>query len=97
MRRVESGPEGDRQMKRSRYTEDQIIGILKEQEARTPVAELCRKHGMSDETFYTWKNKYGGNSSAIPHHAPMQPRGHKSTFPKMMTPAVLRVRSLFHR
>ena len=47
-------------MKRSRYTEDQIIGILKEQEAGTPAAELCRKHGMSDATFYTWKSKYGG-------------------------------------
>jgi putative transposase len=47
-------------MKRSRYTEEQIIGILKEQEAGTPVAELCRKHGMSDATFYNWKSKYGG-------------------------------------
>jgi putative transposase len=47
-------------MKRSRYTEEQIIGILKEQEAGTPVAELCRKHGMSDATFYSWKSKYGG-------------------------------------
>ena len=47
-------------MKRSRYTEEQIIGILKEQEAGTPVGELCRKHGMSDATFYTWKSKYGG-------------------------------------
>jgi putative transposase len=47
-------------MKRSRYTEEQIIGILKEQEAGTPVTELCRKHGMSDATFYTWKSKYGG-------------------------------------
>ena len=47
-------------MKRSRYTEEQIIGILQEQEAGAPVAELCRKHGMSDATFYTWKSKYGG-------------------------------------
>jgi putative transposase len=47
-------------MKRSRYTEEQIIGILKEQEAGTPVAELCREHGMSDATFYIWKSKYGG-------------------------------------
>jgi putative transposase len=47
-------------MKRSRYTEDQIIGILKEQEAGVPVAELCRKYGMSDATFYNWKSKYGG-------------------------------------
>jgi putative transposase len=38
-------------MKRSRYTEEQIIGILQEQEAGTPVAELCRKHGMSDATY----------------------------------------------
>jgi putative transposase len=50
-------------MKRSRYTEEQIIGILKEQ-AGTPVAELCRKHGMSDATFYTWKSKYVGSRSA---------------------------------
>ena len=47
-------------MKRSRYTEEQIIGILQEQEAGAPVVELCRKHGMSDATFYTWKSKYGG-------------------------------------
>ena len=47
-------------MKRSRYTEEQIIGILREQEAGVPVAELCRKHGMSDATFYNWKSKYGG-------------------------------------
>jgi putative transposase len=47
-------------MKRSRYTEEQIIGILKEQEAGRPVGELCRKHGMSDATFYNWKSKYGG-------------------------------------
>lgn len=47
-------------MKRSRYTEEQIIGILKEQEAGVSVVELCRKHGMSDATFYSWKSKYAG-------------------------------------
>jgi putative transposase len=57
---VESGPEGERTMKRSRYTEEQIISILKEQEAGASVAELCRRHGMSDATFYKWKSKYGG-------------------------------------
>jgi putative transposase len=47
-------------MKRSRFTEEQIIGILKEQETGVTVADLCRKHGMSDATFYNWKAKYGG-------------------------------------
>jgi putative transposase len=47
-------------MRKSRFSEDQIIGILKEQRAGLPVAELCRKHGISDATFYTWRSKYGG-------------------------------------
>ena len=47
-------------MKRSRFSEEQIIGILKEQEAGVPVAELCRKHGVSDASVYKWKAKYGG-------------------------------------
>jgi putative transposase len=47
-------------MKKSRFTEDQIVGILKEQEAGLAVAELCRKHGVSTPTFYKWKAKYGG-------------------------------------
>ena len=47
-------------MKRSRFTEEQIIGILREQEAGIPVADLCRKHGLSSPTFYRWKAKYGG-------------------------------------
>ena len=47
-------------MKRSRFSEEQIIGILREQEAGVPVAELCRKHGVSDASVYKWKAKYGG-------------------------------------
>ena len=47
-------------MKRSRFTDDQIIGILKEHEAGLSAAELCRKHGISDATFYKWRSKYGG-------------------------------------
>jgi len=47
-------------MKRSRFTADQIIGILKEHEAGLSVDDLCRKHGVSDATVYKWKAKYGG-------------------------------------
>lgn len=47
-------------MKRNRFSEEQIIGILKEQEAGVPVSELCRKHGVSDASIYKWKAKYGG-------------------------------------
>lgn len=47
-------------MKKSRYTEEQIVGILKEGEAGITVSELCRKYGMSDATYYNWKAKYGG-------------------------------------
>jgi len=47
-------------MKKSRFSEEQIIGILKEHQAGIMVAEICRKHGISDATFYTWRSKYGG-------------------------------------
>ncbi len=47
-------------MKKQRFTEEQIIGVLKEQEAGVRAADLCRKHGISEATFYNWKAKYGG-------------------------------------
>ena len=47
-------------MKRSRFSEEQIIGILKEHQAGITATDLCRKHGISDATFYTWRKKYGG-------------------------------------
>ena len=47
-------------MKKSRYTEEQIIAILKQHEAGVKTSDLCREHGISDATFYNWKAKYGG-------------------------------------
>src|SRR6476659_2689087 len=47
-------------MKRERHTEEQIIAILKEHEAGAKTADVCRKHGVSEATFYNWKAKYGG-------------------------------------
>ena len=47
-------------MKRRRFSEEQIIAVLREQEAGTKVADLCRKYGISDATYYNWKAKYGG-------------------------------------
>lgn len=47
-------------MRKSRFSEEQIIGILKEAEAGLPPSELCRRHGISDATFYNWRKKYGG-------------------------------------
>ena len=51
---------GERVMKKSRYTETQIVRILKEVEAGRKVNEVCREYGISDATYYNWKSKYGG-------------------------------------
>jgi putative transposase len=47
-------------MKRSRFSEEQIIGVLKDHERGVKTADLCRKHGISEATFYNWKSKFGG-------------------------------------
>ena len=57
---LESDLTKDGQMKRKRFTEEQIIAVLKEHEAGAKTADLARKHGISEATFYNWKAKYGG-------------------------------------
>lgn len=47
-------------MRKSRFSEEQIIGILKEADAGAQIAELCRRHGITETTFYRWRKKYGG-------------------------------------
>ena len=52
-------------MKKSRYSDSQILAILKQAEAGTPVPELCREHGMSSATFYKWRARYGGMDASM--------------------------------
>lgn len=52
-------------MKKSRFTDSQILTILKQAENGTPVAELCREHGMSSAAFYKWRSKYGGMDASL--------------------------------
>ena len=52
-------------MKKSKYSDSQILAILNQSEAGTPVPELCREHGMSSATFYKWRAKYGGMDASL--------------------------------
>ena len=52
-------------MKKSRFSDHQILSILKQAEAGTPVPELCREHGMSSPTFYKWRSNYGGMDASL--------------------------------
>jgi len=52
-------------MKKSKYSDSQILNILKQAENGTPIPELCREHGMSSATFYKWRSKYGGMDASL--------------------------------
>ena len=52
-------------LKKSRYSETQIVSVLKEAESGVPVSELCRTHGMSSAAFYQWRSKYGGMDASL--------------------------------
>jgi putative transposase len=52
-------------LKKSRFTDSQILGVLKQAEAGSPVPELCRTHGISSATFYKWRSKYGGMDASM--------------------------------
>jgi len=52
-------------MKKSRFTDSQIIAVLKQAEVGTPVPELCREHGISSATFYKWRSKFGGMDASL--------------------------------
>ena len=52
-------------MKKSRYSDNQILAILKQNESGTKVADLCREHGMSEATFYKWRSKFGGMDASL--------------------------------
>jgi putative transposase len=58
-------------MKKLRYSDSQVISILKQAEVGTPVTELCREHGMSDTTFYKWRAKFGGMDGSLTPITPL--------------------------
>jgi putative transposase len=75
-------------MRRSRFTEEQVIGILREQEVGEKTAEVCRKHGISAATFYKWKAKYGGKEVSEPRRLKAL-EGENAKLKKLLAEAML--------
>ena len=80
-------------MKRKRYTDEQIIGFLKQAAAGTPIKELCRKHGFSDASFYLWRRKFGGLD--VPDAKRLRAlEGENAKLKKMLAEAMLDIEGL---
>lgn len=80
-------------MKKSRYTEEQIIGFLKQAEAGMPIKELCRQGGFSDATFYKWRAKFGGMQVSDAKRL-RELEGENSRLKKMLAEAYLDMHAL---
>jgi putative transposase len=80
-------------MKKSRFTDEQIINFLKQAEGGVPVKELCRKHGFSDATFYKWRGRLGGMDVAEARRL-RELEGENSKLKKLLAEAMLDIEAL---
>ena len=80
-------------MKKSRFTEEQIVGFLKQVESGVVVKDLCRKHGFSDATFYNWRSRYGGMEVADVRRL-RELEGENAKLKKLLAEAMLDIEAL---
>jgi putative transposase len=80
-------------MKKSRFTDEQIVGFLKQAESGLAVRELCRKHGFSDATFYKWRGRFGGMEASDTRRL-KELEGENSKLKKLLAEAMLDIESL---
>jgi putative transposase len=80
-------------MKKSRFTDEQIVGFLKQAESGLAVKELCRKHGFSDATFYKWRGRFGGMEASDTRRL-KELEGENTKLKKLLAEAMLDIESL---